>query len=98
VQYEVSLRSIFREIKRSLKRIFREIKRSLTFWHEINYPPPWVRKAYLKWLKSYERRHGNPYDVTKYFWGRNHIYKVFHETLGQGSIAEHWYVKKRIKK
>ncbi len=83
-------KKIFRKIKRRWKRIVRKIRKSLTFWNEIEKPPKWVEKKYLKW---HEKDHtGVP--TTLYFKGKTFLYKV---KLDEQLISRHWYRKKRRK-
>jgi len=90
----MGLESLFKEIFRSIWRIFREIIRLFTFWESIDEPPSWVRNAFERYAR---RLPTHPYDVIKHYVGKNHIYKVYCETIRQGQIKEHWYVKQRIR-
>ncbi len=65
------------------------------YWRKIKHKdiPRWVDRAYIKWEMRLSVR---PYNVTKYFVGKNFIYKV---KQGQGLQSEApiigWYRKKR---
>lgn len=78
----------------SLRSILKEIRRSFTFWMPIEDPPRWVRKAYDRWE---EKLLTHAYGMVKHFVGKNYIYKVYCETVGQGQVELHWYRKKRIR-
>ena len=80
--------------KMSLRSIFKEVRRTLTFWIPISEPPDWVWKAYNRWCDGLSAR---PYGMTKHFVGKNNIYRVYCEMVGQGPVLEHWYRKKRIR-
>jgi hypothetical protein len=82
-------------LKNYAKASLRELKRNFTFYHNINCPPRWVRKAHEKDLNKLGHR---PYNFTKRYIGKNNIYKVEYGMGGQGEAPlKGWLVKKRIK-
>ena len=82
-------------IKDFFNTLLKEVRKNLTFWILIKRPPRWVLKAHHKWK---DKLPSQPYDMTKHFVGKNHIYKVRHGTGRQGEAPIiGWYVKKRIK-
>lgn len=77
------------------KSILREFRRSLTQWHIIGRLPRWAHRAKRRWLDSLDPA-GAPYGMTKIFYGRNWIYKIYFKTTAQGQWKEIYYRKKRI--
>ena len=72
----------------------REVKRTFTFWKIIKEPPKWVEAAHERWKDKLPTA---PYNMTKHFVGKNHIYKVIHGMLEQGQAPVlNWYIKKKI--
>ena len=65
-------------------------------WKKINNPPKWViNKAqgyYEYFIKKYKML---PYFKTKYFKGKNFVYKVYYDAPSQGTIEEIYYARKR---
>ena len=90
----MGLFSLFKEIFRSIWRIIKEVIKLFTFWIPIKEPPKWVWKAFNKWER---RLPTHPYDMVKIFVGKRHVYKFYGETIGQGQVEYHWYIKPRIK-
>ncbi|MEK6897745.1 MAG: hypothetical protein AABX28_00120 [Nanoarchaeota archaeon] len=56
--------------------------------------PRWVVNASDKFYNSKEVR---PYDKIIFLKGKNHIYKVWFQTIAQGQIETHYYKKLRTR-
>ena len=69
---------------------------TLNFFYPISKKnvPKWVIRASQNFWAHFEKKHGHrPYDRIIFLKGKNHIYKVWFEMLGQAQIQEHYYKK-----
>lgn len=69
---------------------------SWLMWIEIDNPPKWVMRASDRFRVSYGRKCGHPpYNKVACFKGNNFVYRVEYRNYEQGTIYEHYFVKKR---
>ena len=54
--------------------------------------PKWVVKASDKF---YSKKGVRPYDKVIFLKGKNHVYKIWYEMVGQGQIKIHYYKKNK---
>jgi len=76
-------------------KMWRDFKRIFTYWHKIQRVPRWVHRAKRRWLHSLPDY--APYEMTKYFYGKNWIYKIYFKTIAQGQWKEMYYRKRRVR-
>jgi hypothetical protein len=67
---------------------------TLNFFYPISEKntPKWVLKASNTFYSNCKVR---PYNKIIFLKGKNHIYKVWFEMIGQGQIKDHYYKKRR---
>jgi hypothetical protein len=79
-----------------MKRFWRKLMDLLTlnFFYPISEKnaPKWVVKATNKF---YSRCKVRPYNKVIFLKGKNHIYKIWFETIGQAQIKTHYYKKSK---
>jgi hypothetical protein len=79
----------------SIRTILREIIRSMTFWIPTNHPPKWILTRVSNISRKASDTPGGIF--TKYFDGKNRLYKVKMINTGQHTFDEKYYWKPKIR-
>ncbi|KHO53076.1 MAG: hypothetical protein QT05_C0009G0025 [archaeon GW2011_AR13] len=67
---------------------------TLNFFYPVSEKnvPRWVRNASNRF---YSRKGVRPYNKVIFLKGKNHVYKIWYEMLGQAQIETHYYKKRK---
>lgn len=83
--------NMFKTLKQSIRHFF-----TFSGWVKIKKPPKWLEKKVIQYWDSHTIKYGTcPYNQTKHFYGKIFVYKVYYETMSQGTFRPIYYRKIR---